>query len=352
MNDKEAEDRSQVKLTEHTVFSGCGAKLPPGLLDKALCGLEQPTNEFVLSDFSHAEDAGVYKLTDDLAIVQTLDFFPPIVDDPFLFGRIAAANALSDLYAMGATAVSALSVVCFPSDTLDIAHLRTMMEGGLSAIHEAGATLIGGHSIRDKEVKIGFSVTGTVHPDRILHNNTPKIGDSLVLTKPLGTGTINRALRAGVASDRAIEAASASMGQLNKIAAELALQYEVSACTDVTGFGLGGHGSEMVADTSAGLRIYKESLPLLPNTMEYIEGGYIPGGTTNNRKAREQFIYNVEELTEAELNLLFDPQTSGGLLLSLRPRQAKRYVEELQSKGIQGAIIGEVTDRSGLISFE
>ncbi len=346
------EELKSVELTKYTTFSGCGAKLPPGLLDRALCGLEQPENSRVLSDFSHAEDAGVVQLTEDLAVVQTLDFFPPIVDDPFLFGRIAAANALSDLYAMGATPISALSVVCFPSDQLDMDILRSTMEGGLSAIHEAGATLIGGHSIRDKEIKVGFSVTGTIHPKKVLFNNTPKIGDTLVLTKPLGTGTINRALRAGVASEESIEASTESMSQLNKIAAELAAKYEVSACTDVTGFGLGGHGAEMVVGTSAGLVINKESLPILPSVMSYIQKGFVPGGTLNNREAREPYIYNKEDLSEAELNLLFDPQTSGGLLLTLRPRQAKKYVEDLHQHGINGAIIGEVTDRFGMITFE
>ncbi len=343
---------SDVELTKYTTFSGCGAKLPPGILDKALCELKQPENPQVLSDFSHAEDAGIVQLTEELAMVQTIDFFPPIVDDPFQFGRIAAANALSDLYAMGATPVSALSVVCFPADSLDTKVLRSMLEGGLSAIHEAGATLVGGHSIRDKEIKLGFSVTGTIHPKKVWKNNTPKIGDSLVLTKPLGTGAINRAFRAGKASEEAVAASIASMTSLNKKAAELAAKYEVSACTDVTGFGLVGHGAEMVADTSAGLVIQKDAVKTLPDVMSYIASGYVPGGTQHNLEARGSFMYNPENLSETEKNLLFDPQTSGGLLLTLRPRQAKKYIEELQAKGVDATIIGEVTDRFGMITFE
>ncbi len=344
--------QTPVELTKYTTFSGCGAKIGPGLLDKALCGLTQPENDRVLSDFSHSEDAGIMRLTEDLAVVQTLDFFPPIVDDPYQFGRIAAANALSDLYAMGATPLSALSIVCFPTETLEMDTLRSMMEGGISAIQEAGASLIGGHSIRDEGVKLGFSVTGTIHPQMILRNNTPKMGDSLVLTKPIGTGTINRAFRAGVASEESVAASLESMMKLNKIAAEVASKHQVSACTDVTGFGLGGHCAEMVADTSCGLVLRKESIKLLPHAFEYISQGYVPGGTKNNRDFREKFIYNKEDLSEDELNLLFDPQTSGGLLLTLRPRHAKKYVEDLQELGIDACIIGEVTDRFGTITFE
>ncbi len=344
--------RKAPKLTENTRFSGCGAKLGPGLLDRALCGLEQPLPPELILGYATSDDAGVYRTGADQAIVQTVDFFPPIVDDPRTFGRIAAANALSDIYAMGARPVTALSVVCFPKDAMEIEVLRAMMQGGLDALREAETVLVGGHSIEDEGIKFGFAVTGLVHPDRILRNNTIRAGEALVLTKPLGTGLVNAALRAGMVSDASFAAAVASMTRLNREAAVIALEAGASACTDVTGFGLLGHAAEMVTGAGAGLAIRFGSLPLLPDVLDHARNGLVPAGTYRNREFRQSIVRGLDALPREAGDLLFDPQTSGGLLFTAPPPAASRAVEKLRAAGHVAAIIGESMDQAGLIRVE
>ncbi|MBN2657612.1 MAG: selenide, water dikinase SelD [Spirochaetales bacterium] len=340
------------KLTQFTKFSGCGAKLGPALLDKALCGLQQPKYENMISDFSTSDDAGVYRINDETALIQTVDFFPPIVDDPYVFGQIAAANSLSDVYAMGARPITALSLVCFPKDKSDIETLRAMMDGGLNKLIEAETALLGGHSIEDEELKFGFSVTGTVHPDKVLYNNRPKKNEALILTKPLGTGLINTALRGGIASERAIEAFTESMRTLNKIAAEVIYDYNVSSCTDVTGFGLAGHACEMIADSEVGLSIDMKKLEFLPDAADYASMGLIPAGTYRNRDFRLKFINNSESLSRLTLDLIFDPQTSGGLFFSVAQEQAEELLGKLISRGVPARMIGTTQDKRGIEILE
>jgi selenide,water dikinase len=340
------------KLTSFTKFSGCGAKLGPALLDKALCGLQQPEYKNLISDFRTSDDAGIYRINDETALVQTIDFFPPIVDDPYIFGQIAAANSLSDVYAMGGKPITALSMVCFPKDKMDIESLRQMMDGGLSKLIEAETALVGGHSIEDDELKFGFSITGLVHPDKVLYNNRPKLNEKLILTKPLGTGIINTALRGGIASAQAIEAFIESMRTLNKTAAELLTQFKVSSCTDVTGFGLIGHSCEMISDGDVGLKIFRNQIHILPDVIEYAQIGLIPAGTYRNKDYRIGFVNNASTLKRETIDLLFDPQTSGGLLFSVSEDQAAEVCRLMGEKGVDARIIGETCDTKGIEIIE
>ena len=340
------------KLTKYTKFSGCGAKLGPALLDKALCGLKRPEYKDLISDFSTSDDAGIYKINDETALVQTVDFFPPIVDDPYIFGQIAAANSLSDVYAMGGKPITALSLVCFPKDKAHIDTLRLMMDGGLNKLIEAETALVGGHSIEDDELKFGFSISGTVHPDKVLYNNRPGLNEKLILTKPIGTGIINTALRGDIASEDSIEAFIDTMRTLNKIAAEVITPYAVSSCTDVTGFGLIGHACEMTAAGEIGLKIFSKDIPLLPHVVEYAKMGLIPAGTYRNRDYRVSFVNNSDDLDRTTLDLLFDPQTSGGLLLTIKEDQADEVCRKMNMKGITASIIGETTANKGIEIIE
>jgi selenide,water dikinase len=336
-----------VKLTDHTRFSGCGAKLGPGVLEQALCGLVQPAYPELLADFQGSEDAGLFRLGPHSALVQTVDFFPPIVDDPHLFGRIAAANALSDLYAMGARPITALALVCHPLKALGLAPLKAMLAGGLEALTEAGCALLGGHSIEDPEPKLGYAVTGLVDPDRAWRNNTLQSGGRLILTKPIGTGLVNMALRAQCASPEAQAAAEAAMATLNKVAAEVLARFQVQACTDVTGFGLAGHAAEMANGTDCGLAIRMDRVPLLPDVEEYAAMGLIPEGTYRNREGRLRFL--AGDLSSPALDLLFDPQTSGGLLAALPEAEADRALAALQDAGVQAWNIGETGGAPGQV---
>jgi len=341
-----------MKLTSFSRFAGCGAKLGPGLLDKALCGLSQRAYPDLIADFHHSEDAGVLRLNDEQALIHTIDFFPPIVDDPFLYGRIAAANALSDVYAMGGKPCTAVSVVGFPVGSLDIDILQKMMEGGLSSLAEADCPLVGGHSIDDKELKFGFAVTGIVRPDRVWLNNSLVGAEGIILTKPIGTGLITTASRGGLASEKAFQAACASMGTLNRKACEILQRHEVHACTDVTGFGLLGHACEMAADTKCNIRIKVQSVPLLPAVSDYVAMGLVPEGTYGNKDFRLRFVLNAEEAcSEDELNILFDPQTSGGLLAAIPIGEAEGVLSEMLSAGIPAALIGTTAAGTGMIEL-
>jgi selenide,water dikinase len=339
------------RLTSYTKFSGCGAKLGPGVLEKALCGLEQPAYPEMLADFTNCEDAGLFAIGDGRALVQTVDFFPPIVDDPFLFGRIAAANALSDVYAMGGRPLSALALVCFPVKVVGVEPLREAMAGGLEALIEAGCALLGGHSIDDPEPKLGYAVTGIVRTGEAWRNNSLEPGAILILTKPLGTGLVNMAVRAELASDEAKAAAEGSMARLNKAACEILARRRVIACTDVTGFGLAGHAAEMASGPACGLRLSFARLKFLPGAEEYASMGLVPEGTRRNKEGRMRAIRVTGDLGPVELDLLFDPQTSGGLLAAVAPEDAEAALADLKAAGIEAAIIGEAGGSSGTVEI-
>ena len=308
-----------------------------------MCGLEIPANDRVIVGMDSLDDAGVYKISDDLAIIQTVDFFTPIVDDPYQFGQIAAANALSDIYAMGGIPKTAMNLVGFPLKQMDISILRQIIQGGLDKMKEADVVLVGGHSVEDRELKYGLSVTGFVHPDRILTKKSVSAGDRLVLTKPLGTGVINTAIKGGVASSEVIERVTQLMAALNRDAAEVMNKYSVHACTDITGFGLLGHLAEMIAGSGCGLTLDAESIPVLPEAIDYAAMGLLPGGAFKNKEFREPMVEFSSSVNPIVGDLLFDPQTSGGLLICLDKDEADKLVKELHQKGIdKSAVIGQV----------
>jgi len=291
----------------------------------------------------NAEDAGVYKLREDLAIVQTLDFFTPIVDDPYTFGQVAAANSLSDVYAMGGKPVVAMNIVCFPINKMDISILQDILKGGLNKMREAEVLLVGGHSVEDNELKYGLSVTGTIHPEKVLTNKGAITGDKLILTKPLGTGIINTALKRGLAHEHSVAESIKCMTTLNKKAAELMKEVEVHACTDITGFGLLGHACEMVEGQDVGIVIYSSAVPILPGTEDLAQMGLIPGGTIRNRDFRLSMIERSTEISDEHLLILFDAQTSGGLLFALSSQHSEGLLKRLHEGGIRdAAIVGEV----------
>jgi len=340
-----------VKLTSYSRFAGCGAKLGPGVLDQALCGLSQRSFPQLIADFRRAEDAGVLKLDEERALVHTVDFFPPIVDDPFTFGRIAAANALSDVYAMGGAPCTAVCLVGFPVGTLEMSILVKMMEGGLAALDDADCPLVGGHSIDDTEPKLGYAVTGLVHPRRVWLNNSLHAGERIILTKPIGTGLITTAARSGKASEEALAAACASMGTLNRRASETLSRFAVSACTDVTGFGLLGHACEMSSESGCRIRVDSAAVPLLPSVRDYAAAGTVPGGTNRNRSFRQKLVTGPRARDEELLRILFDPQTSGGLLAAVEASDAARALAALQGAEVPAAIIGETIPGDGQIEL-
>ncbi len=340
-----------MKLTQFSRFAGCGAKLGPGILDKALCGLAQRAYPDLIADFRHSEDAGVLRINETQALIHTVDFFPPVVDDPFLFGRIAAANALSDVYAMGGRPSTAVCVAAFPVDALDVSVLQKMMEGGLTALEEADCPLVGGHSVDDKELKLGYAVTGLVSPSRVWLNNSIRGGERLILTKPIGTGLTTTAEKAGLASPEALAAAIDSMRALNRGACQILGNHAVRACTDVTGFGLLGHACEMSVDSPCSVRLFVQAVPLLPSVMEYAAMGMVPEGTYRNRSFRLPFIANASSCDGDLLNVLFDPQTSGGLLAAVESGEAEAVCAELQSAGIPAAVVGETFAGGGRVEL-
>jgi len=290
-----------------------------------------------------SEDAGVYKLRDDLAIIQTLDFFTPIVDDPYTFGQVAAANALSDVYAMGGRPLTAMNIVCFPIRTMDISILNEVLAGGLDKMREAETVLVGGHSVEDKELKYGLSVTGVAHPAKVIFNTGCEVGDRLLLTKPIGTGVINTALKAGMADKAAVSKSIDCMVTLNKKASEIMTEAGANACTDVTGFGLLGHACEMIEGADIGMMIDSDSVPFLSEAKELAEMGLLPGGLHRNREFRMSMVEIDREVPGYLADILFDPQTSGGLLISVPEAKAQLLLERMNDGGIENAaIVGEV----------
>ena len=358
-----------IRLTETVKAGGCASKLSPAVLDKVLSKLPRQQDPNVLVGFDHADDAGVYKITPDLALVQTVDFFTPIVDDPYTFGQIAATNALSDVYAMGGRPITALAHVCFPASG-DLEVLEQVLAGGLSKMMEANCTVVGGHSIRDEETKFGYSVTGLIDPARVFTNGGAQPGDRLLFTKALGTGVISTAIKQGTAKQSWIDAATRSMTKLNKTASEIVVKFcfdqteaptghvgtaalgrpaerssagcPVHSLTDVTGFGLIGHAREMALASNVSLRFHLHQIPLLEGAVDCIRAGNIPGGLKNNREFAECVVGYEEGIAEDLKTMLFDPQTAGGLLIAVASDHAPELLRNLQAGGVPAVEIGEV----------
>lgn len=330
-------------MDEKIVFckgGGCTAKLGAGVLSRVLEHLPKgPNDENLLIGYDSKDDAAVYKISEDVAIVQTLDFFPPMVDDPYTFGKIAAANALSDIYAMGGDVKTALNIVCFP-EAMDLNILGDIMRGGAEKVVEAGGTLVGGHSIADSDVKYGLSVTGVVHPNKIYANNKGIPGDQLILTKKLGVGIVCTANRVGEASKEAMEEAIESMTTLNKYASEICRKYEVHACTDVTGFSFLGHLHEML-DQKLSCRIYANQIPVISGAIEYADEFLLTAAGQKNRNHVSEFV-SFENISFAMEEILFDPQTSGGLLVAVKATDTEELLSELQQAGLPAKVVGEI----------
>jgi len=305
------------------------------------------SNPDVILGMETLDDAGVYRLADDLAIIQTIDFFTPIVDDAYMFGQIAAANALSDVYAMGGRPLTAMNMLCFPLETLGPTVLEDILRGGMDKIHEADVVLIGGHSVDDSELKYGLSVTGTIHPDKLVSNSGARPGDTIILTKPIGTGIINTAIKAGLVSDELIDRISKSMATLNRKASELMQENGVHACTDITGFGLLGHAAQLAERSQVSLEFDLAAIPRFPEVAMLARQGLCPGGLYRNK---EYFLNKVTfegSIPEHVQDILFDAQTSGGLLIFLEPPRAETLLSQLHSAGItEAAAIGRVTAES------
>ncbi len=319
-------------------------------MGKIIGEINFPTNSRTLVSFEHKDDAGVYELTPDLALVQTVDFITPVVDDPYIYGQIAAANSLSDIFAMGATVCTALNIVAYDNCNVSREMLREILKGGADKVREAGGVLIGGHTIEDIEMKYGLSVTGIVHPDKILRNNNIQPGDKLILTKPLGLGVISTAIKADMVSDDIIEKAAFHMSYLNKTASELAVAIGVNAMTDVTGFGLLGHLSEMI-DSGYGIDIYYDQIPIIEGSLDLSQTGLFPSGSYKNREYFQPGVkINNNSLDDDRIMLLYDAQTSGGLLISVPEEKAIPLLDKLKTAGLEWcSIIGNVAADSNSI---
>lgn len=305
----------------------------------------------MLVGLSRADDAGVYQVSEELALIQTVDFFTPVVDDPYWFGQIAAANALSDVYAMGGDPKTALNLVGFPAKTMDLSILRQIIQGGIDKVREAGVVLLGGHSVEDDELKYGLSVTGFIHPQRIFTKQGLKGGDRLVLTKPLGTGIINTAIKGNLASEAIINEVTSIMAALNRTAAAIMRQYPVHGCTDITGFGLIGHLAEMIQGTGLGLEITAEQIPVIDAAPGFAAMGMVPGGAYKNKSFRESMVDLNPSVDPVMQSIIYDPQTSGGLCISVEPSFAEALVNHLHGEGVEhAAVIGKVVDHpAGII---
>jgi selenide, water dikinase len=347
-----------VKLTSMAKAAGCAAKMAPGILDAVLRKLPAQTDPNVLVGFSTNDDAGIYLISPGLALVQTVDFFTPVVDDPFTFGQIAAANSLSDIYAMGGRPISSLSIVGFP-ERGDPAILEQIMRGGLSKMAEAKCSVIGGHSLRNEDIQFGYAVTGLIDPKRVWRNVGAQTNDVLLFTKPLGTGVISTAQKRESARQESTDAAIASMSRLNNVAAEALRELEskagegsIHAVTDVTGFSLLGHAREMaLGDPANGIsvvsfEIHHDAFTLLPGALDAVRAGMIPGGLKNNRDFIGDCVEFAESVPEENRAILFDPQTSGGLLIAVAPQSEKTALDCLSSHGVHAARVGRVLTKT------
>jgi selenide,water dikinase len=335
-----------VRLTQQVKAGGCASKLPPGSLRAVLSKLPVQNDPNLLVGFETSDDAGIYQIAPNLALVQTVDFFTPLVDDPFTFGQIAATNALSDVYAMGGRPVSALALVCFPQSG-DLEILEQIMRGGLAKMSEAGCTVVGGHSVRDDEMKFGYAVTGLIDPSQVKTNARAIAGDVLILTKPIGTGVITTALKQGKAEQAWVDAAVKSMTALNSTAASIAAKCQgVHAMTDITGFGLMGHGREMAVGSGVTLEIETAKVPLIEGALYAVRAGAIPGGLISNREFAECMVADAEgaSIPEELRKLMYDPQTSGGLLISVSAEAAAQLLDSLHDAAVQAVQIGKVLE--------
>ncbi len=331
------------RLTQTVKCAGCAAKIPPHFLHQALSNIEWPRNSAVLQAMEGSEDCGVYQINPEEALLHTTDFFPPVVDDPYMYGQIAAANALSDIYAMGGKALNALNLVCYPED-LGPKILNLILKGGADKAREADCPILGGHSVGSSEMKYGLAVTGICKIKDIKYNYGALAGDLLILTKPLGTGILNTAIKRGQLKASTIEALLESMRSLNRHASEIIHNFRVHAVTDITGFGFLGHATEMSRRSKVPFLIESTQLPLLPETREAIEQGHITRGDKNNRLYAAEFAEFAPSLEPFMQNILFDPQTSGGLLIAVAAEDAPNLLKELRMKAPAAAIVGKVLE--------
>ena len=338
-------EEQNVKLTMLASCGGCGAKVGAGVLAQLLEGLQVHSDPNLLVGFDKSDDASVYKVSDQLALVQTVDFFPPMVDDPYLFGQIAATNALSDVYAMGGQPKLALNLLCVPED-LPKEFIHQLLRGGYDKVYEAGAIITGGHSIFDPEPKYGLSVTGFVHPDKVLTNSGAKPGDVLLFTKPLGIGVLTTAAKADMASEEAMAYCYQMMTTLNKSARDAMVKYNIHACTDVTGFGLLGHAYEMAQGSDVEITLNVDAIDIIPEALELARMGILPAGMYRNRKFAEDGV-DAADLELARQDLLYDPQTAGGLLMAVAPEDADALFEELKLCVPSAQRIGTVSEYQG-----
>ncbi len=319
--------------------------MDPGTLDRIVSGLDIRSHPDLIVGLATPDDAGVFRLNPQTALIQTLDFLTPVTDDPYEFGQIAAANSLSDVYAMGGRPVTVMNIVCFPSDLSEDILAQTL-KGGQDKINESGALLVGGHSVDDPQFKYGLSVTGIVHPDRVLTNSNARVGDVILLTKPIGTGIMSTAIKAKLAEKTHIRESVSVMSRLNRYAAEVMADFQVHACTDVTGFGLAGHLVEMARGAKKHLTLYSQKVPLLENVLAFANMGLVPAGAHKNRAFFKKFTGLIPGMDRALVDLMFDPQTSGGLMISLQKDEAISCLGQMEKKGIDARIIGEVSKES------
>ena len=322
--------------------------MSPMVLGQALAHLPIQTDPRLLVDISTADDAGVFKLTDDIALVQTVDFFTPIVDDPYTYGRIAAANSLSDVYAMGGRPLTALNIACYP-EKLDPEGLGLILQGGQERAAAAGVTVVGGHTVMDDELKYGMAVTGIIHPDQIITNAKAQPGDHLVLTKRLGTGILSTAFKARKGSVDLQERVAEGMWTLNDVAGQSMLHYDTHAATDITGFGLLGHACEMARGSHVDMQLTASAVPMFDEVLDFAKRGYLTKGDVSNRDYTGEQVVLDAGISREMGRVLFDPQTSGGLLMSLPPTQASELVKVLHQAGVVAAVIGEVRTGTGTI---
>ncbi|MCR4347774.1 MAG: selenide, water dikinase SelD [Sulfuricaulis sp.] len=335
----------KIRLTQWASCAGCAAKMDAGRLADVLARLPRSTDPDLLVGPETSDDAGVYRIADNLALLNTVDFFPPIVDDPYTYGQIAAANALSDIYAMGGRPVTALNLVAFPRNGLPLSVLHDILRGGSDKLAEAGVALVGGHTVADQEVKYGMAITGLIDPARLIRNGGAQPGDRLILAKPIGVGIITTALKQECAEAALVERAATVMRRLNRAEAEAMLLHDVHACTDITGYGLLGHALEMARASGVRLRIEHQKVPHFPEALDLCARGIRPSGLASNRQAFSESVRFDDAVPEVWRELLFDPQTSGGLLIALPEADAPRLLFRLCENDIEAFTIGHVTER-------
>ncbi len=345
--EREEEAAEDVPLTRFVENAGCASKISQDDLKKALSGLPHTFDPNVLVSSETCDDAGIYKLDDERALVQSVDVFTPVVDDPYLFGQIAAANSVSDIYAMGGKPLTALSIIGFPVDRISHRVMNKMMQGGIDKLSEADTVVLGGHSIKNKEIMFGFAVTGLINPKRIIANDKAKPGDVLVLTKPLGTGTLSFAAQIGKAEAAWLEEIGRSMSALNRKASEIMVEAGVRAATDVTGFGFLGHLGEMAVQSGVTAEVYADDVPLFAGVLDCLRGQIISGAVERNREYASRFIERQKDVAEELETALYDPQTSGGLLMSVGEKKAEAVMRKLKKAGLgRAAVVGRIVDRS------